>query len=225
MKKYFKDISAIVWKDILSELRTKEMFSSMFLLAILILIIFIFSIDLAKVKTLDVAPGVLWIAFVFAGTMGLNRSFLNEKENDCLLGMMVTPIDRSAIYFGKMNGNLIFMTIMEILIFPVFIIFFNLSFQNMKEVALVTFLGTLGFVGLGTLLSAMSSTFKTREIMLPILLYPLTVPIIIAAVKTTGILFRGKSLESGMAWLNLLIAFDIIFVVTSFMVFEYVIEE
>lgn len=225
MKNYLKHVGAIVWKDILSEFKTKEMLCSMFLLAILILTIFIFSIDLSKVKTIDVAPGILWVAFIFAGTIGLNRSFLNEKENDCLLGMMVTPIDRSAIYFGKMIGNFIFMAIMEILIFPVFIIFFNLSFQNLTGIILVFFLGTLGFVGLGTLLSAMSATFKTREIMLPILLYPLTVPVIIASVKTTGMILRGKSLESGMAWLKLLIAFDIIFIVTSFMVFEFVIEE
>lgn len=225
MKNYLKHVGAIVWKDILSEFRTKEMLCSMFLLAILILTIFVFSIDLSKVKTIDVAPGILWVAFIFAGTIGLNRSFLNEKENDCLLGIMVTPIDRSAIYFGKMIGNFIFMTIMEVLIFPVFIIFFNLSFQNLIGIILVTFLGTLGFVGLGTLLSAMSATFKTREIMLPILLYPLAIPVIIASVKITGMMLHGKSLESGMTWLNLLIAFDIIFIVTSFMVFEYVIEE
>ena len=124
MKKYFKDIIAIVWKDILSEFRTKEMFSSMFLLAVPILIIFTFSIDLIKVKSLDVAPGILWVAFIFSGTIGLNRSFLNEKENDCLLGIMATPIDRSAIYLGKMIGNFIFMTIMEIFLFPVFVILF-----------------------------------------------------------------------------------------------------
>jgi len=225
MKKYFKDIGAIVWKDILSEFRTREMLSSMFLLAILILIIFIFSINLSKVKNLDIAPGVLWVSFVFAGTIGLNRSFLNEKENDCLFGMMVTPMDRSAIYFGKMIGNLIFMTVMEIFIFPIFVIFFNLSFQYIKEMSLITFMGTLGFVSLGTLLSAMSSSFKTREIMLPILLYPLAVPVIISAVKTTGALLHGKPLESVMTWLKLLMVFDIIFLIVSFMVFEYVIEE
>ncbi len=101
MKKYFKDVSAIVWKDTLSEFRTREMLISMFMLAVLILIIFIFSIHLGKVKAIDVAPGVLWIAIIFAGTIGLNRSFLNEKENDCIFGIMSMPIDRSAIYFGK----------------------------------------------------------------------------------------------------------------------------
>ncbi len=225
MKKYFKDIITIVWKDILSEFRTKEMFSSMFLLAVLILIIFTFSIDLIKVKSIDVAPGILWVAFIFAGTIGLNRSFLNEKENDCLLGIMATPIDRSAIYLGKMIGNFIFMTIMEIFIFPVFVIFFNLSFLSIKEIYLIAFMGTLGFAALGTLLSAMSASFKTREIMLPILLYPLIVPVIIAAVKATGALLHGKPLESVMMWLKLLLAFDIIFLIVSFIVFEYVIEE
>tara|TARA_B100000959_G_scaffold249226_1_gene276681 strand:+ start:1077 stop:1754 length:678 start_codon:yes stop_codon:yes gene_type:complete len=225
MKKYFRDVSAIIWKDILSEFRTREMFSSMFLLAVLILIIFTFSIDLSKVKSLDVAPGILWVSFVFAGTIGLNRSFLNEQENDCLLGMMVTPMDRSAIYVGKMIGNFIFMTIMEIFLIPVFVVFFNLSFQYIIEICLITFMGTLGFVALGTLMSAMSASFKTREIMLPILLYPLIVPVVIASVKATGALLHGRSLESVMTWLKLLMVFDIIFLIASFIIFEYIIEE
>lgn len=225
MKKYFKDVSAIVWKDILSEFRTGEMLISMFMLAVLILIIFIFSIHLGKVKAIDVAPGVLWIAIIFAGTIGLNRSFLNEKENDCLLGMMCTPIDRSAIYLGKMIGNLIFMTIMEIFIFPVFIVFFNLPIQNMQGILLITFLGTLGFTACGTLLSSMSVSSVKLRYMLPVLLYPLILPVVIAAVQSTSALLYGKQLASVMQWLKLLIAFDIIFIAVSFLVFEYTLED
>lgn len=225
MKKYFEDVSIIVWKDILTEFRTREMFNFMFLLAVLILMIFIFSLDVGKANTPDIAPGVLWVAFIFAGTIGLNRSFLNEKENDCLLGIMSTPINRSAIYLGKMISNFIFMSVMEIFIFPVFIIFFNLSFLNIPATFLVIVLGTLGFVALGTLLSAISTTVKTREIILPILLYPLIIPIIIAAAKATGALLNGKHLADILPWLKLLIAFDIIYISISLMMFEYVLEE
>ena len=225
MKKYFTDVGAIVWKDILSELKTGETLISMFMLAVLILIIFIFSIHLGKVKAIDVAPGVLWIAIIFAGTIGLNRSFLNEKENDCLLGMMCTPIDRSAIYLGKMIGNLIFMTIMEIFIFPVFIVFFNLPIQNIQGILLITFLGTLGFTACGTLLSSMSVSSVKLRYMLPVLLYPLILPVVIASVQSTSALLHGKQLASVMQWLKLLIAFDIIFIAVSFLVFEYTLED
>ncbi len=225
MKKYFKDISTIVWKDTLSEFRTREMLISMFMLAVLILIIFIFSIHLGKVKAIDVAPGVLWIAIIFSGTIGLNRSFLNEKENDCILGIMSMPIDRSAIYFGKMIGNFVFMAIMEIFIFPVLIVFFNLPIQNMQGILLITFLGTLGFTACGTLLSAMSVASVKLRYMLPILLYPLILPVVIAAVQSTGALLYGKQIEDILTWLKLLIAFDIIFMTASFLIFEYTLED
>ncbi len=225
MKKYFNYVSAIVWKDTLSEFRTMEMLISMFMLAVLILIIFIFSIHLGKVKAIDVAPGVLWIAIIFAGTIGLNRSFLNEKENDCILGIMSMPIDRSAIYFGKMIGNFIFMVIMEIFIFPVFIVFFNLPIQNMPGILLITFLGTLEFTACGTLLSAMSVASVKLNYMLPILLYPLILPVVIAAVQSTGALLYGKQIADIMSWLKLLIAFDIIFIAVSFLLFEYTLED
>ncbi|MFV1950915.1 MAG: heme exporter protein CcmB [Nitrospinota bacterium] len=224
--RFLKDTWAIVQKDIVSELRTREIFSSMFIFALLVIIIFIFTIDLSEVRGMDIAPGVLWVAFTFSGTIGLNRSFLFEKENNCLEGLMLSPMDRSAIYFGKMIGNLIFMSVMEAFTLPIFIIFFNVSVSGrIPQLLLIIFLSTLGFVLLGTLLSSMSASVKTRDIMLPILLYPLIVPVIIAAVKSTGAIFEGKSLEGVMHWLKLIIVFDIIFLAVSFMTFDYIIEE
>jgi heme exporter protein B len=224
MKKYFRHVGIIAWKDILLEFKTKEMLISMFMLAVLILIIFIFSIHLGKIKAIDVAPGVLWIAIIFSGTIGLNRSFLNEKENDCLLGIMSTPIDRSAIYFGKMISNFFFMSIMEIFIFPVFIVFFNLPVQNFQGILLITFLGTLGFTACGTLLSTMSVASAKLRYMLPVLLYPLILPVVIAAVHSTGALLYGKQLSDIAHWLKLLISFDIIFMTAAFLLFEYTLE-
>ena len=223
---YFKKIWAIVWKDIRAEIRTKEIFSSMFIFSLLVLVIFNFSIDLLEVNPLDIAQGVLWIAFTFSGILGLNRSFLFEKENDCLQGLMLTPVDRSAIYFGKMLGNLIFMLIMEAIAVPIFVVLFNIGiYDKIISLAIVIFLGTLGFVTVGTLFSAMSVNIKAREVMLPILLFPIVVPVIIASVKSTGAILTGKPFDDIISWLKLIAVFDVVFLVVSFLSFEYIIEE
>jgi len=223
---YFKKIWAIVWKDIRAEIRTKEIFSSMFIFSLLVLVIFNFSIDLLEVNPLDIAQGVLWIAFTFSGILGLNRSFLFEKENDCLQGLMLTPVDRSAIYFGKMLGNLIFMLIMEAIAVPIFVVLFNIGiYDKIISLAIVIILGTLGFVTVGTLFSAMSVNIKAREVMLPILLFPIVVPVIIASVKSTGAILTGKPFDDIISWLKLIAVFDVVFLVVSFLSFEYIIEE
>ena len=223
---YFKKVWAIVWKDIRAEIRTKEIFSSMFIFSLLVLVIFNFSIDLLEVNPLDIAQGVLWIAFTFSGILGLNRSFLFEKENDCLQGLMLTPIDRSAIYLGKMLGNLIFMLIMEAITVPIFVVLFNIGiYDKIISLAIVIILGTLGFVTVGTLFSAMSVNIKAREVMLPILLFPIVVPLIIASVKSTGAILTGKPFDDIISWLKLIAVFDVVFLVVSFLSFEYIIEE
>ncbi|HAP66812.1 MAG TPA: hypothetical protein DCQ99_03155 [Nitrospinae bacterium] len=215
-----------MWKDIRGELRTKEIFSSMFIFSLLVLVIFNFSIDLLEVNPLDIAQGVLWIAFTFSGILGLNRSFLFEKENDCIQGLMLTPVDRSVIYFGKMLGNLVFMLVMEAITVPVFVVLFNITiYDKIFSLIIVIFLGTLGFVTVGTLFSAMSVNIKAREVMLPILLFPIVVPIIIAAVKSTGLILSGSPFGEIVSWLKLIIVFDIIYLVVSFLSFEYIIEE
>lgn len=223
---YFKKVWAIVWKDLRAEIRTKEIFSSMFIFSLLVLVIFNFSIDLLEVNPLDIAQGVLWIAFTFSGILGLNRSFLFEKENDCLQGLMLTPIDRSAIYFGKMLGNLIFMLIMEAIAVPIFVVLFNIDiYDKIISLSIVIILGTLGFVTVGTLFSAMSVNIKAREVMLPILLFPIVVPVIIASVKSTGAILTGKPFDDIISWLKLITVFDVVFLVVSFLSFEYIIEE
>lgn len=221
------EIKAIIWKDLAAELRTKEIFLSMFVFAVLTIIIFIFSIDLRVVNKGDVAPAAIWVAIVFSGTIGLNRSFLHELENDCLSGLMLSPMDRSSIYIGKTVGNLVYMLCMEAMILPVFILFFNLdvSVPLLLKLILVIFLGTLGFVSIGTLLSAMSMKLKAREIMLPILLCTLVIPIIIGSVKVTGSFLDGGGFYESAGWLKLIGAFDIIFLTASFMIFDHLIQE
>lgn len=223
---YLNQIKAIVWKDLVTELKTRELFSSMFIFALLVIIIFIFSVDLSIVKANEVGPGVLWVAFLFAGTMGLNRSFMLEKENGCLEGLILTPADRTAIYFGKLISNLIFLLVMEIFILPLFMVFFNVDLiPFLGPLLVVIFIGTLGFCAIGTLLSSLSSNLKTREIMLPILLYPLIVPVMIAVVRMTGQILDGQSLGTMMNWVGLTLAFDIVFIGVSILTIDHILEE
>ena len=226
MNLYLNQIAAIVWKDFVTELKTRELLSAMFIFALLVILIFIFSINLSIVKASEVGPGILWVAFLFAGTIGLNRSFMLEKENGCLMGLMLVPADRTAIYFGKLISNLIFLSIMELFILPLFMIFFNIDLlSHLGPLLIVVFLGTLGFCALGTLLSSLSSNLKTREIMLPILLYPLLIPIVIGAVRMTGQILDGIELFDMMKWIGLTASFDIIYIGVSIMTIDHILEE
>ena len=226
MSAYLSQVKAIVWKDFVTEFKTRELFSSMFVFAILVMLIFIFSINLSVVGANQVGPGILWVAILFAGTLGLNRSFTLEKENGCLQGLMLAPVDRSAIYFGKMLSNLAFLLIMEAFLLPVFMIFFNVDIMShLASLLAIIFMGTLGFSALGTLLSSLSSNLKTREIMLPILLYPLIVPIAIGSVQLTGQVLDGKPLADMMNWVGLILCFDIIFISVSIMTIDHILEE
>jgi heme exporter protein B len=226
MRQYLNQIKTIVWKDLVTELKTRELFSSMFIFALLVIVIFIFSVDLSIVKANQVGPGVLWVAFLFAGTLGLNRSFMLEKENGCLEGLILTPADRTAIYFGKLISNLIFLLIMEAFILPLFMIFFNVDLlSHLGPLLLVIVMGTLGFCAIGTLLSSLSSNLKTREIMLPILLYPLIVPVVIAVVRMTSQLLAGEPLSAMMNWVGLTLAFDVMFIGVSIMTIDHILEE
>ena len=221
---FLRKILAIVHKDIIAELRTKEMFSSMFVFALLVIVIFNFAFELRVANVKQVAPGVLWVTFTFAGMLGLNRSFVLEKDKGCLEGLLLAPVDRSAIYFGKMLGNLLFMSVVEAVVLPIFWVLFNPPLFSPALIPVIV-LGTLGFAGVGTLFSAIAVHTRAREVMLPILLFPIVVPLMIAAVKITGGLLDGQPLLEMRNWLNLLVGFDVIFLTVSYMTFDYVVEE
>ena len=226
MNRYFSQVMTIIWKDFITEIKTRELFSSMFIFALLVVIIFIFSINLSLIQASEVGPGVLWVAFLFAGTIGLNRSFVLEKENGCLQGLLLAPMDRTALYFGKLISNFVFLLIMEVFTLPLFMVFFNIDLlPHFLPLLYVIFVGTLGFCAVGTLLSSLSANLKTRDIMLPILLYPLIIPIIIGSVKMTGQVLAGKPLSSMMNWVSLTLCFDIIYIAISIMVIDFVLEE
>lgn len=225
LRSYLNKVGAIVWKDVVAELRTKEAFTAMLVFAVLVVLIFNFAFDLRPPEErLQNAPGLLWVAFTFAGVLGLNRTFALEKDRGSLEGLMLAPVDRSAIYVGKVISTFLFMTLVEVVTLPIFSILNNVSVL-LPSLIPVIILGTFGFVIVGTLLAAMTVNTRSREVMLPILLFPMLVPIIISAVRATGAVLQGKSLSTVSDWMVMLVSFDVIFFVVCFLVFEYVVEE
>jgi heme exporter protein B len=228
---FFRVTFAILGKDVRRELRTKETISSMFVFAILVVVVFNFTLALDELRALELGPGILWTAFVFAATLGLNRSFAAERDNHSLSGLVMAPVDRSAIYFGKLGSNLLFMLVMEAFVLPVFVVFFNLNLweilpgTDLAWFALVLLLGTTGFTALGTILSAITSGTTMRDVLLPLMLLSFAIPVIVSSAEATRVLFDVDPLTGPGSWLTLLAVCTISYVMVSWMVFEYVLEE
>jgi len=220
---FLNKVLAIVWKDVVAELRTKELFSSMFVFALLMIVIFSFSFDLRVERVAEVAPGVLWVTFAFAGTLELNRSLATEVEGARLDGLLLAPMERSTIYFGKMLGNLVFILAIEALMLPIFSAVFDLNLLQPGLLSTVV-LGTIGFAAVGTLLSTMAVNTRAREVLLPVLLFPIILPVVLSAVKITAGMLDGQPWTDMAPWLRLLIGFDIIFATVCYMTFDYVVQ-
>ena len=219
-------ILTLAWKDIVSEFRSRETISSMLIFCLIVVVIFNFMFEPGSTLVREMVPGILWVAITFAGILGLNRSFIYEVDQGCLLGLLLCPVDHYMLYLGKMLGNFFFMIVMEIIIIPLMIILFNLNILNIIfPLALIIFLGTLGFAAVGTLLSAISVNTRAREILLPILLFPIAIPVLLAAVKATGSLINEGTFASAASWVKILTGFDIIFLVLSSLLFEFVVED
>jgi heme exporter protein B len=223
---FIRAVWAIVWKDLAAEVRSRELLSAMLIFALLVVVIFNFALDLDP-KTRNsptVTAGILWVTFTFAGTLGLNRSMAQEKDRGCLDGLLLAPVDRSAIYFGKLIGNLVFMLVVEAIMIPVYSLLYNVNLFN-PGLLLVVLLGSLGYVAVGTLLSSMAVQTRTRDILLPLLLFPVVLPVIIGAVKASTAFLQGLEMSEIWPWLNLIIVFDVIFTAIAFMTFDYIVEE
>ncbi len=221
---FLRALWAVVWKDLAAEMRSRELLSAMLVFALLVIMIFNFALELDAKTRSNVTSGVLWVTFAFAGTTGLNRSMAMEKDRGCLDGLLLAPVDRSAIYFGKMLGNLFFMLIVEAIVLPVYSVLYNTNLF-VPGLLLVILLGSIGYVAVGTLLSSMAVQTRTRDILLPILLFPVVLPLFIAAVKASSGFLTQIELAEIMPWLNLLIVYDVVFIAIAFMVFDFVVEE
>jgi heme exporter protein B len=221
---FLKATFAVVWKDLAAEFRSRELFSAMLVFSLLVILIFNFALELDIKTRQSVTSGVLWVTFAFAGTLGLNRSMAVEKDRGCLDGLLLAPVDRAAIYFGKVISNLAFMLIVEAFVLPVYSFLYNVNLFK-PGLLLVILLGSIGYTAVGTLLASMAVQTRTRDVLLPILLFPVAVPVLIAAVKASSGYLTGDDFADVLPWINLLIVYDVIFTAIAFMVFDYVVEE
>lgn len=217
---------AILWKDLLIELRTKETVALLLLLGLLILVVLSFAFDPASPLREAAAPGVLWVAMIFAGTLGMNRSLLRERDNECLSGLLLAPLDRGTIYLAKAAANFLFMAGAQLVLLPLFVFFFNLPMvATVVGLAPVLLLGLLGFAAIGTLFAAISLRTRAREVMLPLLMLPLAAPLFIAGIQASTQILLGQPMAAIAHWLRLIAAFDVAFLVIGWLAFEYVVEE
>jgi heme exporter protein B len=221
---FWRQVMAIAHKDIIAELRSREIITSVLVFAVLVLVIFNFAFTVDPATMAVLAPGIMWVAFTFAGVLALNRSFIPEKEENCLEGLLACPAEREVIYTGKMLGSLFFLLAVEAVILPVFALLFNVNVFQLETIA-VTILGTIGFTAVGTVFSALAVNTRAREMVLPVLFLPVVSPVIIAAVESSALAVAGRSWSDMAVWLIILLAFDTIFLVVPFLVFSYVIEE
>ena len=221
---YGRQVATILWKDLAIELRTRDVLASMLVFGLLTLTVFAFAFELRTDSILLVAPGVLWIAILFAGTLGLGRSYSHERERGSMEGLLLCPTDRSAIYVAKLLTILVYLLLVEAVLLPVFGAFYDVP--ALRPIIIpVILLGTVGFAAVGTVFGAIAVNTRAREVMLPVLLLPILVPLIIGAVKATGILVDGRPWSEAWAWVSLLIAFDVVYLVVSFILYEFVIED
>jgi heme exporter protein B len=221
---FIRAIAAVAWKDLATEWRSREMLSAMAVFSLLVIFIFNFALELDPKTRVTITSGVIWVTFVFAGTLGLNRSLAVEKDRGCLDGLLLAPVDRTAIYFGKMIANLAFMLVVALIVLPIYSLLYNTNLFN-PGLWLVIFLGSEGYVAVGTLLAAMAVQARTRDILLPILLFPVIIPVLVAAVKASTAFLGGLPGEEITPWINLLLVYDVVFTAVAFMVFEFIVEE
>jgi heme exporter protein B len=223
---FLRQLRTLIWKDLLVEARGRETVLAGAVFALLILVIFNFAFDLRVENVAAVAPGVLWVTVTFAGVLSLGRAFARERDRRTLDGLLLAPIDRSALYLAKVITSVVSMLVVEVIAVPVFIALFNLV-VNLPLLIVGLVLGTIGLAGVGTLFAAIAAHTRAREVMLPLLLFPIQVPVILATVKSTGAAIRVPGLDPPDVgqWLGLLLAFDALFLGLSVLLFDYAIEE
>lgn len=212
-------------KDLLLELRRRDSVLTMFFFGTLLLFVFHFSFDLPPDKVAEMAPALLWLAFLFTGTLGLAQLFQSERENHCLDALLLAPLDRGALFLAKTSFNLILMFLVELVVMPLFWILFNLSAWNLlPQLFLVTLLGTIGFCVLGTIMSALTLRARARELLLPLVLFPLMIPVILATIRCMESVLKNGEFGAAVSWLKLLLGFDVIFMTVGVLIFDWVIE-
>jgi heme exporter protein B len=216
---------AVVSKDVLVERRSKETVNAVLFFSVLLLFVFEFTLGGDRDRLTALLPGLLWLGVLLAGLLGLGRSFVLERENDCWEALLLTPGDKGAVYVGKLIGNLVLMALVESVVLGLFTLFFNVDVARaLPGLLVVLALGTLGIAAVGTLFSAMTAHVRARELLFPVLLLPVLVPVLLAIVKSTEALLLGEPLGVVAHWLKLLVAADVIYVVAGLLTFDVLLE-
>jgi heme exporter protein B len=220
---YLRHVLVVAAKDLRAELRTKEAVNASFAFALVILLLFSFAFDPSEEQTRDISGGLLWIVFAFAGALVLNRSFARELANDCLDALIAAPIPGSALFLGKAIANFCLVLAVELVSLPVFGIFYNVRWtRQFWPLLLVLALATWGLTVIGTIFSALTVNIRLREVMLPMLVYPIMVPALMGAMRLTTILVAGAPIGEELDWLKLLVGFDLVFTAVSVILVETV---
>ncbi len=215
----------LLGKELRLELRTRELLGATIVFALIVEVLFSFAFDPSPADARRIGPGLLWIAFLFAGSLMLNPSFAREQSNDTLDALRLAPISSFAILLGKLLANLIFMLAVEVILVPVFSVLYNVPIAGIVgRLALVMLLGTLGLVITGTVFSAISAQARMRELLLPLLLLPVLAPLLIASVEATGALF-AEDPAIDRTWVAFLAGFDIVFMTAAWLLCDYLISE
>jgi len=219
---FLRQVMVIAAKDLRAEMRTKEAINGSLAFALVILLLFAFAFDPTGDTTREISGGLLWIVFAFAGTLILNRSFARELPNDCLDALIAAPISGAALFLGKALANYCLLLAVELVSLPVFGIFYNVRWtQRFPELLLVLLLGTWALTVLGTMTSALTVNIRLREVMLPMLTYPVLVPALMGAMQLTMALIAGTPINSeNVMWLKMLAGFDIIYTAVSLVLVE-----
>jgi heme exporter protein B len=222
----FRNAFSIAWKDLYSEWKTRQVLTTMIIFAGLVIVVCSFAFDPTNNATKAVIPGAIWIIIVFSGILGLNRSFVSEQKNDNIHALLTAPLDAASIYLGKFLANFIMLLIVEIIAIPFLFLLFD--FREMGSFAyfvLVLFIGSFGFVAIGTFLAALAANSRSSEMLLPIMLFPLVSPILIGAVQATKIILTNiDKLPNAISWIQLIAGYNVIFFVLCVLLFEYVLE-
>lgn len=222
---YARHAWIVLWKDVVTERRRKETLNALVFFSLLLLFVFEFTLGGDRDRLRAALPGLLWLGFILAGLLALGRSFLIERENDCWEGLLLGPGDKSAIYVGKLAGNLVVMGAVETVLLALFGIFFNVDvWSSLPGLVLVAALGTVGLAAMGTTFAAMTAQVRARELLFPVLLLPLQVPLILGTVKATEAVLAGEALAAVAHWIQLLAAADLIYVVVGVLTFEFILE-
>jgi len=222
---YARRALAVAWKDLVVERRSKETLNALLFFSLALLFVFQFALGPDRERLAAVLPGLLWLGFILSGVLGLGRAFLVERENDCWEALQLTPGDKSAIYLGKLAGSLVLMAVVETLVLALFVLFFNVDLgPALPGLALVIGLGTVGIAAVGTLFAAMTTQVRARELLFPVLLLPLLVPVLLGTIKATEALLLREPLAAVAHWLQLLVAADVIYLAIGLLTFDFILE-